>query len=328
MPRKDVNVVIDLQKSSKLIGLGKPLILAKFTGEPTYVSYGELEDVATDFGVGTAVYNIAKTLLGQGDSSPEKIAIATYNEEETAAEVLQKFLYEDWYFATADTQVVAEVKAIADVVETQDIKQYGATVATVADLTTLSALKYKRTFVGVHKTVSEYVAEGVIGAVGSKDAGSASYKFKQLNYATPQDFTDEEIEDIHALNGFVYITKSGIPQTSEGKTLAGEWIDVEHSKAWIIVNVEEAIQNVFATNDKVPYTDEGITMLALAVEEKLIQAVNMGMILAEDGYTIETKLRNEVDLVDRETRVYNGLTFSFELTGAIHEANIKASIRI
>lgn len=327
MPRKDVNVTIDIQKSSKLVGLGKPVILAKFTGEPSYKSYGESEAIGEVFGVDTVVYNIAKTMLNQGDSSPEKIAIATYNEDVTAAEVLRKYLFEDWYFATADTQVISEIKAIADVVETQDVKQYAVTVATVDDLTTLHAQNYKQTFVAVHKTVNEYVAEGLVGAVGSKEVGSVTYKFKTINSITPQDFTDDEIKDIHALNGFVYITKSGVPQTSEGKTLNGEYIDVVHAKGWVIVNTEESIQNVFATNDKVPYTDDGINLLALTVEDKLIQAVGMGMIL-EDGYSIEAKMRDEVEPIDRETRVYNGLTFSFELTGAIHETNIKASIKL
>lgn len=328
MPRKDVNVTIDIQKASKLTGLGKPVILAKFSTTPTYVSYSDLAKIESDFGTGTAVYNIAKTILNQGDSSPKEIAIATYNEEVSAAEVIRQFLFEDWYFVTADTQVVAEIKAIADVVETQDVKQYATTVSTIADLTLLHAQKYKQTFVAVHKTVEEYVAEGLVGAVGSKEPGSVTYKFKTINGITPQDFTDEEITAIHALNGFVYITKSGVPQTSDGKTIFGEWIDVIHAKGWVVVNVEEAIQSVFSTNDKVPYTNAGINLLALTIEDKMIQATTMGMLVAEDGYTITTKSRDEVEPIDRETRIYKGLSFTFELSGAIHEANITASIKL
>lgn len=331
MPLKDVNVTIDIQKSSKLVGLGKPVILAKFDGGPTYKSYGELEDIVEDFGADTIVHKIAKSLLNQGDSSPEKIAVLTYNTEKSAADTLNEFFYEDFYFVVADTQVLAEVKAIADVVEGKAFKMFATTVANLEALTELSDYKYDRTFAIKHSGVDAFVAEGLVGAVGSKDVGSATWKFKTVNGAKAEDISESVLRDIHALNGFAYVTKSGVPQSSEGTVLSSEYIDVIHSKDWIKANIEEAVQNVFNTNDKVPYTDEGITMLALAVEGILIQAAQNGMINVEDGvpvYEVTTKSRNEVEPIDRETRIYNGLSFSFELAGAIHEANIKGLIKI
>lgn len=336
MPLKDVNVTIDIQKSSKLVGLGKPLILAKFTGESTYKNYSDPADVAADFGADTIVHKLAKAIINQGDTAPEKIAIATYDTEAepavTAADVLTKYYDEDWYFVTADTQVVSEVKAIADVVEAKGVKQFATTTTALEALTTLKGYNYDRTFAPMHKTVGEFLAEGLVGAVGSRDVGSITWKFKSVNGITPQQLTEDELKDIHALNSFAYVTKSGVPQTSEGKTLSGEYIDVIHSKDWIKINIEEAVQKIFVKNGKVSYTDGGITLLANAVKSILKAAYDNGMI-AEDAdgnpsYSVSTVSRADTPATDRESRVYNGLSFTFELAGAIHEANIKGSIII
>lgn len=335
MPLKDVNVVIDIQKSSKLVGLGKPVILASFPGPSTYKSYGELEDVATDFGLDTIVHKIAKILLNQGEASPEKIAVLTYDPQgetdKTAAEVLEKNFFQDFYFVTADTQVTEEIIAIADVVEGKGVKMYGATVATKEAAQALYAKAYEHTFIGFHTAVGGYLSEGLIGAVGSKLVGSATWKFKTVNGLDAEDISESDLADLHALNVQAYVTKSGVPQSSEGKVLSGEYIDVIHSKDWIKINIEEAVQNVFATNDKVAYTNEGIALLSLAIEGVLLTANEQGMLNRVDGvpvYEIIAKSRDEVEAVDRETRIYKGLTFNFELSGAIHEAEIKGAIRM
>ncbi|MFG3612377.1 DUF3383 family protein [Rummeliibacillus stabekisii] len=336
MPLKDVTVTINIQKSSKLTGLGKPLILAKFTGDSTYKNYADPLDVAKDFGADTVVHKLAKALINQGNTAPAKIAIATYDSAAepamTAADALRKFYDEDWYFVVSDTQVATEVKAIADVVEGKGVKLHGTTVTALEALTTLKGYNYDRTFAMLHTTVNEYAAEGLIGSVGSRDVGSITWKFKSINGLTPQQVTEDELKDIHALNGFAYVTKSGIPQTSEGKVLSGEYIDVIHSKDWIKINIEEAVQQVFVKNGKISYTDDGITLLANAVKSILKAAFDMGMI-AEDSegsplYSVATVSRVDTPSSDRESRVYNGLSFNFELAGAIHEANIAGEIMI
>lgn len=332
---KDVTVVIDIQKATKLVDLGKPVILAKFDGPTTYENYYDAVDVSTKFGADSVVHKIAKALLNQGDSSPAEIAILTYNPTDLttpkqAHEVLEEYFYNDFYFITADTQVEAEIKQIANVVEGKGFKIYGATVGTVAEIEALKTSAYKNTFVAFYSGVDGYLAEGLIGAVGSKDVGSVTWKFKGVSGLEPEPITEKQLKQIHSANGMAYVTKSGKPQSSDGKMLSGEWIDVIHSRDWIKVNIEAAVQNVFNTNDKVPYTNDGIMMLSLAVENVLIEAGKRGMILAtDDGYAYEiiTKKRDEMSQIDRENRFYDGLTFNFELAGAIHETKIFGAIK-
>lgn len=336
MPLKDVTVKIDIKKAAKVVALGKPLILAEFAGPQTYKSYSEPETVEAIFGKDSVVSKLATTLLKQGDSSTATIAIATYDTNadpaSTAVDALNKYYDEDWYFVVEDTQVLEEVKAIADVVEGEGVKMHGTTTKVIESLEALNNMKYDRTFTMFHKTVDEYPTEALIGGHGSKDVGSITYKDKKLVGITPQEVTTAELADIEALNSFMYVPKFGVNVTSEGTVLSGEYIDVIHSKDWIKINVENAVQNVFTINEKVAYTNKGILLLEVAVENVLKAAYTQGMIAENDdgqpSYEIKTLKRSETNPADRAARIYKGLSFNFELAGAIHAAQISGEIII
>ena len=335
MPLKDVNITLNIKKAARLTGLGKPLILARKTGASTFTNYAEPEDVAAAFGADSVAHKLATVLLKQGDTSPATLAIATYDPDandgpSTAAEALTEHFDKDFYFVTADTQVVAEVKAVADVVEGEGFKLFGTTLTSLADLQTLATNKYDRTFAIVHTTVGEYPAEALIGGHGSKTVGTITYKDKKLVGITPQDFNAARLGEIETLFGFAYVTKSGDNVTSEGTLLSGEYIDVIHGKDWIKVNGEAAIQKVFTNNDKVGYDDPDIPLLATALENVLIAATTNRIIARDENnrplYQITIVPRAQTNPADRAARVYKGLSFSLELAGAIHSANVKGDM--
>lgn len=339
MPLKDVKVSINIKKAAKLTALGKPVILAKFDGPQSYTSYSEAEAVGEVFGKDTIVHKLAETLLNQGDTSTATIAIATYNptaedpEAVTSAkDALVRYYDEDWYFVVSDTMVASELKEIADYVEGQGFKIHGTTVDQQETLKSLQTYLYDRTFCMYHLTPGEYPAEALIGGHGSKDVGSITYKDKKLVGITPQEVTTAELADIEKLNAFMYVSKFGYNVTSEGTVLSGEFIDVMHSKDWIKVNVETAIQHVLLSSDKIAYDDGDIQLLATAVENVLLAAVAQRMIARDEDnqplYTINTVKRADTNPADRAARVYKGLSFSFELAGAIHSAEIKGEIVI
>ncbi|MEG0381530.1 MAG: hypothetical protein RR603_07510, partial [Kurthia sp.] len=204
MPLKDVKVKVNVRKAARLTGLGKPLILAKFTGPSTFKNYSEPEAVAEAFGEDTTAHKLAKTILKQGDTSPEVLAIATYDPAAldgptTAAKALEKYFDEDFFFITADTQVQEEVIAIADVVEGEGLKIFGTTVTTIEALKALAVKKYEYSFAMYHETVNEYPAEALIGGSGSKDVGSITWMNQRLVGITPQDFNAAKLSEIEAL---------------------------------------------------------------------------------------------------------------------------------
>lgn len=317
MPLQDVKVIIDIKKPSSLIGLGTPLILASKTGTQSYKEYFDLDAIKIDFAETTDAYKVAKKIFDQGDYRPNKVAIATYDLAATPTAVsptdaLEKYFYNDWYFVLLDTGVVADYKAISDVVEANALKMAAHMVDDPADYTTLKAEGYDRTIVFYHDVLSEFPHAALIGAVGSKPVGSVTWKFKTLKFVKPQDLSPTEVNDVHTNGAIAYVNKAGIDQTSEGLVVSGEFIDVIHGKDWVKLNIEQQVQYLLSTSDKIPYTDAGIALIEGAVKTVLEIAGQNG-IIATDGngnymYSINALGRNEVLASDRAARKYNGLS--------------------
>jgi len=336
VPLQDVTVTIDLQKPSGLIGLGKPLILAEKAGESFFKNYSDITAVKADFDENTNAYKKAAAVFAQKDR-PKELAIATYDPASTdgptsATTAVEKYFGNDWFFViTADADQTDQI-AVADFVEGQKFKMY---VVKTTDATARQAFKaknYEYVIDFYHPTAEEEADAALVGELGSQTVGSITWKFKTLTGITPIDVTSDELAAIHADGAIAYVTKAGIPQTSEGIVVSGEYIDVMHGKSWIKTNIENSIQTAFSSNKKVSFDNKGISLLEGQITTVLQQAFINGIIAQDDDgkplYTITAKSRSEIPEEERNSRVYNGLSFSFELDGAIHEANITGQILV
>ena len=339
MPLQDVTVSIDIKKPSALIGLGVPLILAEdagITSVPTYKEYFNIEGLAEDFATTDAAYKYAAKIFGQGNNRPSKVAVAKYNSAAetpvTAAQALEQFFYNDFYFVLLADGDQAEKIAVADIVEANGVKIAVFATDDETEVAAFGAKKYDRAINFFHADLTEIPEAALVGAVGSKPVGSVTWKFKTLAGVTPQEYSGGKLQDLHSKGAIAYVTKAGINQTSEGIVVSGEYIDVIHGKDWIRLNVEQQIQTLLSTSEKVPYTDAGIAQIESVVTNVMETAVRNGIIATDaDGlplYKITALSRSEVAAADRAARKYNGLSFQFELAGAIHEAAIKGEILI
>lgn len=332
MPIKDVTIEITLQKVAGLIGLGKPLIIGEKTGGSAFKNYSDLEGLAVDFPPETDVYKKAQALLGQ-PFRPATFAVAAYDSValDTAAQLVETVKEEDWFFLLTTSTDVTDLEEIADVVEGTE-KMFSAKVETLTDLQTLKIKNYEHTFVGVHGVADEHIDAAFVGTVGSQTVGSTTWKFKSLVGITPQKLSAAEITDIHTAGGYVYITKAGQNQTSEGKTVSGEYIDVIHGKAWVKINGEHAIQVLLQSSAKIPYTNGGIGQMEGALTSVLKRAYQQGIIADTPDnlpdYSTNFPTREQTSAADRADRSYTQGSFEFALAGAIHEARIKGSIKV
>jgi len=335
MPLQDVTVTIDIKKPSALIGLGVPLILTKDENAdvPTYKEYYNIEGLQEDFENTDAAYKYAAKIFGQGNNRPAKVAVATYNGDTvTAAQALEQFFYNDFYFVLLANGEQAEKIALADIVEANGVKIAVFATDSEAEVAAFSAKKYDRAINFFHADLTEIPEAALVGAVGSKPVGSVTWKFKTLAGVTPQEYSGGKLQDLHSKGAIAYVTKAGINQTSEGIVVSGEYIDVIHGKDWIRLNVEQQIQRLLSSSEKVPFTDAGIAQIESVVTNVMETAVRNGIIATDvDGlplYKVNALSRAEVSATDRAARKYNGLSFEFELAGAIHEAAVKGEILI
>lgn len=284
MSISDVRVVIDIERPASLAGLGTPLLLVKSDDRALpYKQYLGLSAIASEFDESSEVYKMAAALLNQGSNSPEKIAIAGYGFDErdedqelsftaknilTVSDALNAYFFEDWHFIHLVGATTSELVIAGEYIDGKDFKFLAVSIQQFSELAQLKG--QNRTILFYHPNTSQYPAEALVGAVGSRTVGSVTYKFKRLSGITPQPFDADDLNQIHSAGAIAYVTKAGDPQTSEGKTASGEYIDVLHGKDWIKANIETQIQRVFSASGKIPYTNDGISQLETVVDRKSV----------------------------------------------------------
>ncbi|CAH1190307.1 hypothetical protein PAECIP111893_00267 [Paenibacillus plantiphilus] len=332
---KDVNVIIDIERPTPKLGFGKPLVLGASATGAAYKTYLDIEGVKADFASSTEEYKAAYALLNQGDDSPAEIAIMcrrTGGTEQTIAEVLTEAFTKDWYFLVSTTTDIEDIGDIADVVEQNDSRQFFTRSDDLVDVGVLRGAGYSRTTVIYHTDITKYPEAAWIGRAGSAPVGSVTWKFKGLTDIVPLDISGTELLAIHTAGANTYVVKAGKNQTSEGKTLSGEYIDIIHSKDYVKFNIEHGVQTLLNHAAKISYDDTGIAQIESVVRTVLQRAYIQGVIAADaDGvalYGTTFKGRAEVDPADRAARTYNDGEFWFELAGAIHETTIHGLIRL
>lgn len=328
---KDVKVIIDLQRPTPKVGLGKPMIIGPATDATPYKVYYDLDAVREDFAIVTEVYKAAYAMFNQGNDAPESIAVMQYATD-GLVDFLPSIFSKDWYYLISTSNVVADVTAIGDAVELDNSRLYFTRSSSETDLAVIFARKYTRTAVMYHSNVSNYPEAAWVGRAGSAQAGSLTWKFKTLTGISSMDITTTELMEIHALGANTYVTKAGDDITSEGKMVSGEYIDIMQSQDYLILNIELVIQKLFNRSPKVRYDNTGIAQMEGEVKTVLRRADLNGMIAHDDNglpiYSTTFKSRSQVDPADREQRVYNDGSFEFELAGAIHKSTIRGVIKL
>lgn len=334
MDIQDVQIIIDVQHPAAKVGLGRPLILATGTGA-TYKEYKTLEALEADYAKATSVYKKAAAVLNQ-KNKPDQVSVATYSNAEvpeagtSIVEVFEKYYDKPWHFLLLPDVDTTDRLAISTALQVHDFKFL---VLKVSDKTELAQYKINaRTLVYYHPGKADEEIDGaIIGDAASLTVGSITWKFrKNLVGITPVDISSTELDEIHTLGANVYVEKAGIPQTSEGLTATGEYIDFYHGQDWVKSNVESSLQSMLTDNDKVPSNDIGISMIASVLTTTLETAGINGIVeIGGDGkyqYTVTTIPWDQVDEADRLKRIYSGVSFEYKPQGAIHKIKVKGTI--
>lgn len=296
-----------------------------------YRNLSEMADTdseATTYADTSPIYLAASKLFAQKDA-PEKIAVLA--QPAFSAQTMGVYITKGW------RQLVlvgnhTNTAPIAEYINGTD-KLVFVNVSSMDSLTSLAAsvASYDRTIL-VYHTTEPYAAAAVVGATAGLSAGSFTYKNIKINGITPMGLSSSELEAVHTLKAITIVEKVGDIVTSDGITASGNFIDILDSQDYIIQNITYKVQKVLTNNPKVPYTNAGIGMLETATLEALKDAYNQGMIAdTENGipaYNTSFALRNETTETDRASRIYPYGTFSFTLTGAVHEVIINGTVTV
>lgn len=360
----DITVKLNTETPSTPVNMGNLALFVK--GDKQNVEgFNSYEDLQKVYGSNDLVKQVANGYFSQDDHG-NKLFVITYTDVATAATA---YYGEGWEFAT----VIPGVKVVTPSENTggdQNKEKEAVTVDTTNDLADTVALsnfidskKERFAIVGLPATAenvakiadtkkafgnsprtiffvsgadqaeAEYGIGGLVGAVGNETVGSVTWKFRKIGGVKPVDLTVTQIQKLHENNVFTYVTKAGLDQTSEGKTLSGEFIDALHGDDWVKASLETELQRLLSNSSKITFDAAGIAQIDATVTAVLTTATNNGIISVNPEtnageFTVTTASRAQSSEEDIAQRNYTGLKFSYTRSGAIHTVKVNGQINI
>ena len=113
----------------------------------------------------------------------------------------------------------------------------------------------------------------------------------------------------------------------------GEWIDSLFGADWIARDMREELYKVFLQNEVVPYTDDGFTLIGMAVFRTLNRAAEYGIIATESEsgigvYRVNIPARSTATEEQVKGRVMPDIIWEAQLQGAVHGAVTRGVLKV
>lgn len=236
----------------------------------------------------------------------------------------------DWYGLATDHNSKAICQAAAAYVDTLDA-MYGCNVSDSAayDSASTTDLGYVLKSASTARTIVGFDLDDTGGYMGvamlaerfphdpGQDGAGGTFHGKTLVGVTGDRLTSTQKSNLRAKNYVVYITTAGRNHTLDGKVAGGEWADVVRGLDWFRIRTEERVAQVILSNDKIPYTDRGISIILSEVMAQGRTAETVEL-FTPGTFTASAPKAADVSSADRGARKLTGIKFSAQLAGAIH----------
>jgi len=161
-----------------------------------------------------------------------------------------------------------------------------------------------------------------------KTVGSYTTFGKNLKNMHTDKLSGTAVTTLKAKNTSFYTKMYGLDITEGAKTCGGslaDWVDVEIGIDWLTSRIQESVFATVVGGNKISYTEEGVAKLKLAVDIVLNQAVRNELLAS---YEITTAPVGDQSQTDKNNRVYNGITWTATLAGAIHSTTINGKVSV
>ncbi|RVU70037.1 DUF3383 family protein [Lactobacillus xujianguonis] len=292
-----------------------------------YREYSNLDAVEVDYAKGTPVYKKAAAYFAQ-DNHSDRVAVLDYPKDKLE-DSLKNFWTFNWTFAIFSENKFSDETVLASNIF--EANQDHFLVLQTDDLGTFNPYYGQNFTIGLDHDLDEPMDAAFVGAIATLPVGSTTWKFKALKGITPDEVTVAERAGMDSAHTIGYIISDGRPETSEGFTLSGEYIDLLHGEIWVKTYVGSDLVDLLHKNNKIPYDAEGIRMIKSTIESRLLDAYNRGIIqeIGETGkgdYVVTTTPREEQSLQDKSKRHYGGASFTYHASSAIHTITVNGVV--
>lgn len=312
----------------------------QFTGQDINAQVSNLKDLAAkyeiEFDISTDENKMLFTqkIAGTGDmpivitDNTSKTQIETTIKEILPSGMIAKLnqvrdKYDEPFFLVCTDNSDFTIKKLSNWIDTQEMMYF----VTSQNLQAPKLVRSENTVVMYHDNPNAFVAEGLASYLATAKVGGVTAKFKEIKGVLSADITSTQLSNLHKNNGFSYIEKMGLLQTTEGKTTSGEYIDVVMGAFWIKFKIEEGLFYLAANTPKIGFDNKGISKMVAVCNNVLKRAAfEQDIILISTDevpqYKIEYIPREQTDPNDVANRNYTGIKWTAKLAGAIHKATI------
>lgn len=170
-----------------------------------------------------------------------------------------------------------------------------------------------------------YGEMGWLGRMLPTDPGAATWMFKRVPGLTIDNLTSTQSSNARDHNLNVYEQFQGQNMVWEGKMADGTYIDIVHGADWLEARLTERLFYLLLNNDKIPYTDAGVSAIEAEVRAQLLEGVAAGYIT--DDFTITVPKVSAVSANDKANRVLPAVKFVATLQGAVHSVTIQGRVQ-
>ncbi len=325
-----------------------------------YASLAEVTDAG--WKEGTKIYKAARAAFLQ-EHKPELIYIAVRQEkviegdgkedvteedtedqtEEIPAEtVLEKFSdtvnrvlgIPGWYGLALAGADYTDYDEVAYIIESTE-KLFVFSVQSKEIPLKLSRTDYLRTVAIYSNSADEYAHVAWLAECFSYAPGSETWAYKTLAGVTVAELTTREMSRLDEENINYYVNCANKNITLQGKVIGGEWIDVIRFRDWLKNEMQIRIFELLVKYPKIPYLDDGITLVENQMRATLQDGQEAGGIAVTEfdeneepveGFTVTVPKAASLSSAQRATRKLRNCRYTARLAGAIHIVEIQGNL--
>jgi hypothetical protein len=180
-----------------------------------------------------------------------------------------------------------------------------------------------------HSQIGEPAAAAWMAKELPKNPGQSTWAHKTLATISADSLTSGERSAIEGKRWSWYTGVGGVNITFEGKTPAGEYLDIIHQVDFVTARAKEAVFGTLVNNDKVPQTDAGIDLFRAALYGVLKLCSGPEYPIFDSNTIVVDELTiADTETADRVNRVLRGLKFEGRLQGAFHKVVVKGRVYV
>lgn len=240
-----------------------------------------------------------------------------------------------FYGVSTTSTAKTEIEALSTAVEadkkifiqnTSDDDVLSDTAGNIAE--TINAATSQRTAIIYNQENFDYAGPAWQGDRLPSIPGSSTWWGKSLAGVTSDDLNPTEIANIDSNNGNHYTPVGGVAITREGTMGSGRFIDVTRGIDWLDSRIGEELFSLLINNEKVKFTDEGISAIQARIEAVLAEGVTNGLISPDPEFSVSVPRAAAVSSVDKANRQLTGVTFKATLAGAIQGVTVNGEVTL